>query len=275
MNPSRPGHVQGGRGDMAAQRNGSAMAPHHGTQKAQTMTQTCEKIVGIIGGMGPEATVDLMQRIIRLTPATDDKDHIRCIVDNNPKVPSRIRAIIDGDGEDPGPVMADMARRLEAWGADFLVIPCNTAHAYYDAVQQAVSIPVINMIDRVVAAVKTRFGTEKKIGMLASPAVAITKLYTRRFESLGIMEAWPDSEHQDLLFTVIRQVKTGRISPGLHQQYARVCGHLADQGVRAAVVACTELSALGGDLPIEVIDASQVLAEAIVQDVKQPSSPVC
>jgi aspartate racemase len=89
------------------------------------------------------------------------------------------------------------------------------------------------------------------------------------------MEAWPDSEHQDLLFTVIRQVKTGRISPGLHQQYARVCGHLADQGVRVAIVACTELSALGGDLPIEVIDASQVLAEAIVQDVKQPSSPVC
>ncbi|MCA1784360.1 MAG: aspartate/glutamate racemase family protein [Desulfobacteraceae bacterium] len=66
------------------------------------MKQTREKIVGIIGGMGPEATVDLMQRIIRLTPAADDMDHIRCIVDNNPKVPSRIKAIIEGDGEDPG-----------------------------------------------------------------------------------------------------------------------------------------------------------------------------
>jgi aspartate racemase len=235
------------------------------------MTQTREKVVGIIGGMGPEATVDLMQRIIRLTPAMDDKDHIRCIVDNNPKVPSRIKAIIDGDGQDPGPVMADMARGLEAWGADFLVIPCNTAHYYYDAVQQAVKIPVINMIDRVVGQVKTRFGNEKNIGMLASPAVAITKLYTRRFESLGMAEAWPDHKHQDLLFTIIRQVKAGCISPDLYQQYARVCDHLKDHGVRVAIVACTELSALGGKLPLDVIDASQVLAEAIVRVVKHPS----
>ncbi len=233
------------------------------------MTQTREKIVGIIGGMGPEATVDLMQRIIRLTPATDDKDHIRCIVDNNPKVPSRIKAIIEGDGEDPGPVMADMGRRLEAWGADFLVIPCNTAHYYYDAVQQAVNIPVVNMVDRVVEQVKTRYSKEKKIGMLASPAVAMTKLYTRGFdESLGMTEVWPDPERQDLLFRIIRQVKTGRISPDLHLQYARVCQYLKAQGVRVAIVACTELSALGGDLPLDTIDASQVLAEEIVRIVK-------
>ncbi|HKJ98586.1 MAG TPA: amino acid racemase [Desulfotignum sp.] len=232
------------------------------------MTQTREKIVGIIGGMGPEATVDLMQRIIRLTPATDDKDHIRCIVDNNPKVPSRIKAIIEGDGEDPGPVMADMGRRLETWGADFLVIPCNTAHHYYDAVQQAVDIPVVNMIDRVVEQVKTRFGKEKKIGMLASPAVAITQLYTRRFAALGMADIWPDAEHQDLVFRIIRQVKTGRISPDLLAQYARVCDHLKEQAVRVAIVACTELSALGGDLPLATIDASQVLAEEIVRIVK-------
>ena len=78
-----------------------------------------EKIAGIIGGMGPEATVDMMQRIIRLTPADDDRDHVRVIVDNNPKVPSRIKAIIEQDGSDPGPCLADMAQRLEAWGADF------------------------------------------------------------------------------------------------------------------------------------------------------------
>src|SRR5210317_1086324 len=113
------------------------------------MTETQEKTVGILGGMGPEATVDLMRRIIRLTPALDDADHIRCIVDNNPKVPSRIKAIIEGDGEDPGPCMADMGRRLESWGADFLVIACNTAHFYYGAVQQAVNIPVVNLIDLV------------------------------------------------------------------------------------------------------------------------------
>ncbi|MEX1298606.1 MAG: amino acid racemase [Desulfotignum sp.] len=238
------------------------------------MTQENEQVVGIIGGMGPEATVDLMQRIIRLTPAMDDKDHIRCIVDNNPKVPSRIKAIIEGDAEDPGPVIADMGRRLEAWGADFLVIPGNTAHYYYDAVQQAVKIPVINMIDLVVDQVTTRFSHEKNIGMLASPAVAITKLYTRRFDASGRTEVWPDPEHQDLLFNVIRQVKTGRIAPDLHQQYTRVCDHLKDSGVRVAIVACTELSVLSGDLSISTIDASQVLAEAIVRLVKHSEYPL-
>ena len=150
------------------------------------MTESKEKIVGILGGMGPEATVDLMQRIIRLTPALDDADHIRCIVDNNPKVPSRIKAIIEGDGEDPGPCMADMGRRLESWGADFLVIACNTAHYYYDAVQQAVTIPVINLIDLVAGHVSGNYPKLRRIGMLASPAVAMTGLYTRRFSRLGI-----------------------------------------------------------------------------------------
>jgi len=234
------------------------------------MEQNPEKIVGIIGGMGPEATVDLMQRIIRLTPASDDKDHVRCIVDNNPKVPSRIKAIIEGDGEDPGPVMADMARRLEVWGADFLAIPCNTAHYYYDVVRQAVTIPVLNMVDLVVDQVKARFGNERKIGMLASPAVAITKLYTKRFEALGVEETWPDPEHQAYVFDIIKRVKTGRTSPSLHEQYVRVCDHLKDQNVRVAIVACTELSALGGKLPLTTIDASQVLAAEIVRMIKQP-----
>ncbi len=173
------------------------------------MTQTREKIVGIIGGMGPEA-----------------------------------------------------------WGADFLVIPCNTAHYYYHAVQQAVTIPVVNMIDRVVAAVTARFADEKQIGMLASPAVAMTRLYTRRFDSGGISEVWPDPGHQDLLFKIIRQVKAGGTGPDLYQHYVRVCEHLKHRNVRVAIVACTELSALGGTLPLTVVDASQVLAEEIVRLVK-------
>ena len=173
------------------------------------MTESNEKIVGILGGMGPEATVDLMQRIIRLTPALDDVDHIRCIVDNNPKVPSRIKAIIEGDGEDPGPCMADMGRRLEAWGADFLAIACNTAHYYYDAVQNAVGIPVLNLIDLVARHIKTRFPDQGIVGILASPAVAITGLYAKRFEPMGIEDVWPDPDHQ-----IVRCFRSRRGSPG-------------------------------------------------------------
>ncbi len=227
-----------------------------------------EKIVGIIGGMGPEATVDLMQRIIRLTPALDDIDHIRCIVDNNPKVPSRIKAIIEGGGEDPAPCMADMAQRLETWGADFLVIACNTAHYYFDAVQNAVTIPVINLIDLVSGQVRLDFPEQDKVGMLASPAVAMTGLYTKRFRKMGIQELWPDPDFQARLFQVIKEVKKGNIGTQVQEEYKKVCENLVDKGARIAVVACTELSALSGNLPIHIIDAAHVLAMEIVQKAK-------
>ena len=233
-----------------------------------------KKIVGILGGMGPEATVDLMQRIIRLTPAQDDIDHIRCIVDNNPKIPSRIKAIIEGDGEDPGPCMADMGKRLEAWGADFLVIACNTAHYYYDAVQGAVKIPVINLIDLVSNHVKTNFPEHDKVGILASPAVSITGLYTARFKKSGIKDVWPDPDYQDRLFHVIKEVKKGNTDSRVGEEYAKVCENLLDKGAGIAIIACTELSTLGGNLPINTIDAAQVLAMEIVKTAKnQKVSP--
>ncbi len=226
------------------------------------MTQ--EKTVGIIGGMGPEATVDLMQRIIDLTPAEDDIDHIRCLVDNNPKIPSRIKAIIEGNGEDPGPCMADMGKHLESWGADFLAIPCNTAHYYYDAVQNAVNIPVINLINLVVNHVKINFPDHDKIGILASPAVAITDLYTKRLEKLGLKDIWPDASYQDQLFSIIKQVKKGNTGIQVKEDYKKVCKNLTDKGATIAITACTELSSLREPLPIKEIDAAQVLATEIV-----------
>jgi aspartate racemase len=93
------------------------------------------RILAIIGGMGPEATVDLMLRVINATPARDDQDHIRMLVDNNPKVPSRINALVDGSGESPAPALISMARGLASLGADFLAVPCNTAHHYLREVQ--------------------------------------------------------------------------------------------------------------------------------------------
>ncbi|MCP4024327.1 MAG: amino acid racemase [Desulfobacteraceae bacterium] len=232
------------------------------------MVQTQEKTVGIIGGMGPEATVDLMRRIIDLTPAKDDIDHIRCLVENNPKIPSRIKAIIEGDGEDPGPYMADIGKRLETWGADFLVIACNTAHFYYDIVQNAVNIPVIHLIDLVANHVKTNFPGHEKVGMLASPAVAITGLYSKRLSNLGIQDVWPDPLYQEKLFSIIKQVKKGNTGLNVMDDYKKVCENLIAKGAGIAIVACTELSALGGVLPVTAIDASQVLAAEIVKVAK-------
>ena len=236
-----------------------------------------EKIVGIIGGMGPEATIDLMQRILRLTPALDDCDHIRCIVDNNPKIPSRIKAIIEKNGEDPGSCMADMARGLESWGADFLAIPCNTAHYYYDQVQDAVKIPVINLIDLVVNHVKINFfnpdqtgnqagdKTRNKIGILASTAVSITQLYSKKLKQFNINDVWPDPDYQDILLNVIKEIKKGNMDSRVRNNYSRVCENLMQKGVKAVIIACTELGVLNEKTSMKTIDAAQILTMEIVR----------
>ena len=100
------------------------------------------RVVGIIGGMGPEATVDLMRRVIAKTPASDDQDHVHLIVENNPKIPSRIAHLIDGTGADPTPELTRIALNLQRAGADALAMPCNTAHAYAHSIRRAVSIPL-------------------------------------------------------------------------------------------------------------------------------------
>lgn len=230
-----------------------------------------EKIVGIIGGMGPEATVDLMDRIIKNTPAQDDIDHIRCIVDNNPKIPSRIKALLEGSGENPGPVMAEMARRLEVWGADFLCIPCNTAHNYYDYVKNAVSIPVLNLIDLTAQASLGYLRRGRRIGILASPAVRLTKLYSKAFEAYQVTSVYPDEETEKLLLDLIKSIKAGYTGDNEKHTLAAVADTLVGQQVDAIILACTELGiiARGMDFGVPVIDAAEILAKHVIKMAKQ------
>lgn len=104
--------------------------------------------LGIIGGMGPSATVDLMDKIIKNTPAKKDQGHIKMIVDHNPQIPDRTAYLLQ-NGEDPTIPLLTCARNLEQWGADFIAIPCNTAHAFVDEIQQNISIPIIHMIEEI------------------------------------------------------------------------------------------------------------------------------
>ncbi|HCE72467.1 MAG TPA: aspartate racemase, partial [Ruegeria sp.] len=109
------------------------------------------RVVGILGGMGPEATILLQQRLLATVRAADDADHLPLLIDMNPQVPSRIAHLIQGTGTDPGPTLAQMARGLEQAGATALGMPCNTAHHYAPAIEAAVSIPLLNMVSLSVA----------------------------------------------------------------------------------------------------------------------------
>lgn len=229
-----------------------------------------EKIVGIIGGMGPEATVDLMSRVIKATSALDDIDHIRMLVDNNPKVPSRIRALIEKNGESPLDCLRDMARRLEDWGVDFLAIPCNTAHYYHREVQAAVNIPLLDMIDLSVSYLTSQIPDLKAVGLLASSAVFDLELYKHRFADADINIMTISPEDQEKVMGVIRKIKTSSYDIEIVKIIQDVVNSLEKQGAQAFLIACTELSIIGGQLKSKskIFDASQILAESIVKEAK-------
>ena len=224
-----------------------------------------DKIAGIIGGMGPEATVDLMERIIHFTSASDDRDHVHCVVDNNPQVPSRIKALLEGGGESPGPCMAEMGRKLEQWGVDFLCIPCNTAHNYYQDVREAVSIPVLNIIELTARALRTLCPEAKKAGILASPAVRLTRLYETPCRALGLEPVYASPVMEQQLLAIIKKIKTGDTSASVYKQYEEVVADVCGQGADVLAIACTELGILHeAHYPCPAVDAADALARAIV-----------
>ncbi len=202
------------------------------------------KPIGIIGGMGPEATILLMQKVLRAVEARDDADHIPLIVHQNPAVPSRIAALIDGVGDDPAPVLRQMAQDLQASGATALAMPCNTAHHYAQAVRQASDLPFLDMIAETTEVL--RKSGARRIGMLASPAVRMAKVFDAQFATAGLEAVFltPD----DGLLTVIRAVKAGRVGAAA-AMLPLLVEALIDAGADHLLIACTELSMLTQELP--------------------------
>lgn len=223
--------------------------------------------VGILGGMGPEATVLLMQKLLAAVPAHDDADHVPVIVHQNPQVPSRIAALIEGTGEDPGPTLARMARDLQAAGAKALAMPCNTAHHYAPAVEAATDLPFLNMITLTATALSACGA--RRVGMLASPATRLVGVFDEAFAAQGLDPVWREEEG---LLQVIRAVKAGageaETGPALRSEAEALLAAGADH----LLVACTELSLLTGHLPDGAAhsDSLDCLVGAIVSFAKSP-----
>jgi len=220
-------------------------------------------VVGVLGGMGPDATVDFMRRVINLTPARDDIDHVHMIVDNNPKVPSRIKALIDGDGKDPAPELACMARGLQRAGADILAMPCNTAHHYAEDIAAGVDIPLLSIVDLTVDRILSAQPKVRSVGLLASTALKITGLYERALAPQEVDVIFP--RQQDEVMAMIRAVKSNTLSDDKISLFGKICQQLVADGADVLLLACTELSVLTSRMKHrnEILDSLTVLAEAV------------
>jgi aspartate racemase len=229
------------------------------SMSAQPDIKRRHRVVGIIGGMGPEATVDLMRRVIAMTPVRDDQDHVHLIVESNPKIPSRIAHLIEGVGPDPTPDLIRIAANLQRAGADALAIPCNTAHAYADSIRRAVSIPLLDMVSLTVEEIAASGRT--RVGLLASTAVHNTALYARAFSSLGIETLRPPG--QDEVMALIKAVKRGDTGQQAQAALGRIALHMADQ-VDVLLIGCSELSVIAAGITVPFVDSLDILAQAIV-----------
>jgi aspartate racemase len=212
--------------------------------------------------MGPEATVLLMQKLLAAVPARDDADHVPLIVHQNPAVPSRIKRLIDGAGDDPAPVLARMARDLAGAGATALAMPCNTAHAYAPQILAATQLPFLDMRTASLSQLRRTLPTGARIGVLASPAVRLVGVFDQPFADARLIPVFLADDTP--LLALIRMVKSGDTGPHTHAEMARLAKVLAAQSDHL-LIACTELSLLAAALDgMDWTDTLDCLTAAIV-----------
>ncbi|MBX9616339.1 MAG: amino acid racemase [Caulobacteraceae bacterium] len=214
------------------------------------------KTLGVLGGMGPAATVAFLARVQALTPAQGDADHIRVVMDLNPQVPDRNTRPGEAEAE-----LAGMALRLKAAGAQVLAMPCNTAHAQKAGIEAA-GLPFIDMIAATVAAV--RASGAQAIGILATPGGEA--LYRAVLEGQGLTPVLLAGADREAFMACVYGVKRGDTGPDNRAAMQRLAGALIEAGAGAVIAGCTEVPLLlaAADVAVPLVDSAEVLAGACV-----------
>ncbi len=225
--------------------------------------------IGVLGGMGPEATNKLCALITELTPVTRDQDHIPVITYNNPQIPDRVRAVY-GETESPVPEMIRTARVLEEAGAELLLMPCNLAHFYLADVQKAIRTPFLNMIEETVNFTVEHYPHCRKVGLVASTPTIECGIYDKAFRRHDRVLIAPDKDEQEA--KVMRAIYA---PDGIKCGYKRkprallmeVGRALVANGAEVIIAGCTEASLVmkGKNSPFVVIDPMEIIARVAVE----------
>lgn len=205
-----------------------------------------QPLVGVLGGVGPLATAYFLERVVSSTEAERDQDHLDLLVYNHSTVPDRTDFLLGKSPDDPGPVLADDARRLEAFGVDLIVMPCNTAHHFTRQVINAITVPFISIIGVTVAEARRRNPDLKVVGLLATEGTVDCRVYHDAFAAHGVEVVAPDAGDQEIINSIIYdQVKAGQ--PVDLDALLGVVERLVERGAEVIVLGCTELSVIAID----------------------------
>ncbi|TWP35133.1 amino acid racemase [Leekyejoonella antrihumi] len=231
-------------------------------------------VVGVIGGLGPAATALFLQLVVDLTPATNDQEHLDLIVLDHSTTPDRTAAILDPSHPDPTPSLTRDAQRLEALGAAFISVPCNTAHHFFAEVEAAVSIPLVSIVDETAKAAQRRAAETSdadhapRVAVLATDGTRSAGVYQGALEALGCEVLLPSTAQQELVMSVIYDgVKAG--GPVDVTGLLAVVDALTEEGADVVVMGCTELSVVYAEQRWrsrpELVDSVESLAIATIR----------
>jgi len=237
-------------------------------------------IIGIIGGLGPAATVDIFDKIVKHTPAVRDQDHIKVIIENNPQIPDRTAAL-RGKDEDPSIAMLATAAKLKDSGADFIIVPCNTAHVFLQSVQQHIKIPILSMIEETSKYIVKNFPGLKKAGLLATSGTIASNVYKDSLKRKNIELIVPSVKSQETL--VMRAIygkkgiKAGHKTGSPRKLLLEAAKEIIGQGAELVILGCTEIPLVlkNGDLKVPFIDPTEILAKAAVEHAIKKVKPDC
>lgn len=247
-----------------------------------------ELAVGVLGGMGPEATADFLAKLVAATPVEREQDHLRVFVDCNPKVPDRNRAMrgeAEEEGASAGAVLAAMAAGLERAGAGFVVMACNTAHAFAADIRAALGVPFVSMVDETVDACIARHAHAMRIGLLAAQGCLDARLYQDAFAAHGRTTLVLDDDAQARFMALLYRIKRGNVDDGKRDDDVRepmraLAASLVDAGADIVVAACTEVPLVldAHDVARPLVDPAVELAARCVRYARRlealPSIPV-
>lgn len=197
------------------------------------------KTIGILGGMGPLATVKLFEKIVHASDASKDQDHIPIIIDSNSKIPDRTSYILGGD-HSPIDQLVKSAKRLENAGADFLIMPCNTAHYFYGEIVKSINIPFLNMIEETAKHIKEEWDFQE-VGLLATSGTYKSKVYEDAFNKYDLKVINPSEEDYKQVMDLIYNIKMGIDQENLDGFY-RTMEKMGKKGADLFILGCTELS---------------------------------
>lgn len=229
--------------------------------------------VGVIGGLGPEATVDFFSKVVAATDAATDQDHLRVLIDNNPRVPNRNEAIA-GRGPSPGPALAAMAVGLEAAGADFLVMVCNAAHAFQPHIEAAVAIPFLSIIDVTRDATLAAAAGVSRVAVLAAAGCIDAGLYQRAFEAAGVAVDLPEGETRERFMRLLYRIKAGAVGPESRAEMRAIAQALLARGGGAVVAGCTEVPLVldPSDLDVPLVSSTDALVAGTIARARSDSA---